>query len=76
MTANDQTFEDVVVAVLALAVIPQAAIRFFGFGGASWAHALHAVAVVALIGWVLFGWRVRAALDGLRADRALQQMEE
>jgi hypothetical protein len=74
MTANDQTFEDVVVAVLAGLVIPQAVVRFFG--GASWAHALHVVAVVALIGWVLFGWRIRAALDGLRAGRALQRMEE
>jgi hypothetical protein len=76
MTANDQTFEDVVVAVLTGLVIPQAVIRLFGYSGASWAHVLHAVAVVALLGWVLFGWRVRAGIDGLRAGRALQRMEE
>jgi hypothetical protein len=75
VTANDQTFEDVVVAVLVAAVLPQAAMRFCGHSGLGWLDALHAVLLLALIGWVLFGWRIRAGIDGLRADRALR-MEE
>jgi hypothetical protein len=76
MTANDQTFEDVVVAVLVAVGVPQAVMRLFGYSGRGWLDVLHAVAVVALIGWVVFGWRVVAALDKVRADRALRQMED
>jgi hypothetical protein len=71
---NDGVVDGVLVLVLVALVAPYAVIRFFD--GSAWVHILHAVVIVAGVLWVVFGWRVVAALDKVRADLALRQMED
>jgi hypothetical protein len=71
---NDGVVDGVLMLVLVALVAPYAVIRLFD--GPAWVHILHAVVIVAGLLWVVFGWRVVAALDKVRADRALRQMED